>query len=237
MSTETRTPRRRSTAEVRELILVAARELFAANGYEATRTQDIGERAGVRERLLFANFGSKAELFDAALTGPLSAVITEYIEAWDQHPEFTVEQRLTVFIEGLYDLARENRTVLRSVLGSSRDGEGPGADLFDHIARTLHRTLSLGVAAEYHDAAAALVDLAGMVFGVALLDDMLIPKGVRRPSRARLLTEMNKMAAHRLQVLSQPDGHSDGPGAGMPGGSPVTTPARPSRRRRSRPTT
>lgn len=194
-------PRRRPTAEIRGLILRAAREKFLADGYEGTTTKEIADRAGVNERLLFTNFGSKPGLFDAALVGPISEVITQYLEV--KHAEdVPVEERLRVFIEGLYNIARDNRIVLRSLLGNTAGGgqDGPASELFEHIGRTLHRTLERNRVSDYPevDSPAAMVDLAGMVFGVALLDDLLIPRGTRRPSRARLLAEMNKMAAFRL---------------------------------------
>jgi AcrR family transcriptional regulator len=201
MADKTDTPRRRPTEEIRGLILRAAREKFLADGYEATTTKEIADRAGVNERLLFTNFGSKPGLFDAALVGPISEVITQYLEV-KHADDVPVEERLHVFIEGLYNIACDNRTVLRSVLGSTTGAgqDGPGSELFDHIGRTLHRSLERNGVSDYPevDSTAAMIDLAGMVFGVALLDDMLIPRGTRRPSRARLLAEMNKMAAYRL---------------------------------------
>jgi AcrR family transcriptional regulator len=201
MAATTKPPRRRPSEEIRGLILDAARERFLADGYEATRTKDIADLAGVRERLLFTNFGSKSALFDAAIVGPISEVITRYLEV-KHADDVPVEERLRVFIEGLYNIARENRTVLRSILSANESAEEdrPGSELFDHIARTLHRSLGRNGDSDYPevDSTAAMIDLAGMVFGVALLDDMLIPRGTRRPSRARLLAEMNKMAAYRL---------------------------------------
>jgi len=53
--------KRRSTDEVRELLLGAARELFTANGYDATSTRDICTRAGVARNLLFSNFENKQQ--------------------------------------------------------------------------------------------------------------------------------------------------------------------------------
>jgi AcrR family transcriptional regulator len=191
-------PARRSTAEVRRLILNAARELFEARGYEGTQTLEIAERAGVQERMLFRNFGSKAGLFHAAVTEPLAEVIADYSTAWVDHPEdSTDEERIAGLINGLFDFACANRTALRAALaGPARNGRGPGEDLADRIATEIHSTLRLGtineILAGYQDvdATALLIDIAGMAFGVALLDDLLVPRGTRRPSRRRLVDEM-----------------------------------------------
>src|SRR5213595_1314860 len=62
-------PRRRrlNAAARRESILDAAVPLFASTGYEQTRMSDVAARVGVTEPVIFQNFGTKAELFAAAL--------------------------------------------------------------------------------------------------------------------------------------------------------------------------
>lgn len=62
-------PRRRrlDAAARRDTILDAAIPVFAALGYEQTRMVDIAARVGVTEPVVFQNFGTKAELFAAAL--------------------------------------------------------------------------------------------------------------------------------------------------------------------------
>src|SRR5258706_15293189 len=76
---EPRSPRvRRTSAEVRRLILDAAQALFAANGFRGTSTREIAQTAGVAEVLLFRNFGSKAELYSTAVVLPLA----EFLDGW-----------------------------------------------------------------------------------------------------------------------------------------------------------
>jgi TetR/AcrR family transcriptional regulator len=48
-------------------ILCAARSLFAEKGFDGTSTREIAARAGVNKRLVFYYFGSKEELYLAAL--------------------------------------------------------------------------------------------------------------------------------------------------------------------------
>lgn len=59
--------RRRDAARSRELLLTAAGELFAENGYEKTTLREIGLRAGVDAALIARYFGSKAKLYLATL--------------------------------------------------------------------------------------------------------------------------------------------------------------------------
>jgi AcrR family transcriptional regulator len=61
-------PRRRDAAATRDALLVAARELFDANGFRGTTVRMIGERAGVDQALIARYFGGKSELYQAVLS-------------------------------------------------------------------------------------------------------------------------------------------------------------------------
>ncbi len=66
-ASEVAAPRRRNAAETRERLLVAAGELFAERGYERTTIREVGQCAGADPTLIARYFGSKAELYLAAL--------------------------------------------------------------------------------------------------------------------------------------------------------------------------
>ena len=56
-----------SSDERREAVIDAAAEIFAGGGYEATSTEDVARRAGISQPYIFRLFGSKRELFVAAV--------------------------------------------------------------------------------------------------------------------------------------------------------------------------
>ena len=60
-------PRRRSAADSRERLLVAAGELFAERGYDSTTVREVGHRADVDPALIARYFGSKSALYLASL--------------------------------------------------------------------------------------------------------------------------------------------------------------------------
>jgi AcrR family transcriptional regulator len=61
-------PRRpRDAGATRLALLVAAQDLFGQKGYERTTTREIGESAGVDPALIARYFGSKADLYLAAV--------------------------------------------------------------------------------------------------------------------------------------------------------------------------
>jgi AcrR family transcriptional regulator len=111
---------RRSSDEVRHLILDAAQQLFAANGFRGTSTREIAETAGVAEVLLFRNFGSKAELYSTAVVLPLTRFFEEWLDSdWSGWDRARTEERQYEFIARLYDIVCENRGLIMSYLAMS----------------------------------------------------------------------------------------------------------------------
>ncbi|HEX3981242.1 MAG TPA: TetR/AcrR family transcriptional regulator [Acidimicrobiales bacterium] len=51
--------------DTRQALLSAARELFAANGFQATRTEEVVQRAGLTRGALYHHFRDKEDLFRA----------------------------------------------------------------------------------------------------------------------------------------------------------------------------
>jgi AcrR family transcriptional regulator len=63
----TRAGRSRDAAASRDALLQAAQALFGQQGFEGTTIREIGERAGVDAALIARYFGSKADLYIAAV--------------------------------------------------------------------------------------------------------------------------------------------------------------------------
>jgi AcrR family transcriptional regulator len=64
----TRSVRSRDAAASKDALLRAAQALFGQQGFEGTTIREIGERAGVDAALIARYFGSKADLYIAAVT-------------------------------------------------------------------------------------------------------------------------------------------------------------------------
>lgn len=78
------TPRIRLTgAQRREEILAAAQSVFTASGLGGARTSQIAEAAGVAESMLYKHFTSKRELFDAAVTQPVTRFVQSVADTAD----------------------------------------------------------------------------------------------------------------------------------------------------------
>jgi AcrR family transcriptional regulator len=100
-------PRTRPTrAEVRDRILDAALEVFAAEGFAGATIDAIGQAAGFTKGAVYSNFGSKDELFLALL---------------DRQFELRSELIATAFDSGGGDTAATAQALSRSMLDSIHD--------------------------------------------------------------------------------------------------------------------
>ena len=65
-------------AETRQRILEAARQLFAASGYEASTTRDIADAAGIANGTLFNYFPNKEAILASLIAGAIAGLHTEF---------------------------------------------------------------------------------------------------------------------------------------------------------------
>ncbi|MFJ3516243.1 MULTISPECIES: TetR family transcriptional regulator [unclassified Streptomyces] len=91
---------RRTSDTTKTAILRAARERFAAQGYERTTIRAVAADAGIDPSMVMRYFGSKEQLFDAALTVDLrlpdlgavpaeelpAALVRHFVERWEGDP-------------------------------------------------------------------------------------------------------------------------------------------------------
>ncbi|MFI6205115.1 TetR family transcriptional regulator [Streptomyces sp. NPDC051041] len=105
--TGTPAPRRRSAA-TRDAILAAARERFAADGYERATIRAIAGDAGIDPSMVMRYYGSKEGLFAAAVAVDLKlpdlgalpraevghALVTHFLTLWEQNEVLTALLRV-----------------------------------------------------------------------------------------------------------------------------------------------
>lgn len=188
--------RRRSSEEVRSLVLDAARELFALRGFGGTTTREIAHRAGVSETVLFRNFGTKERIFQAAVAQPIDDFLRAYTTGWLEIPlgEGDPDAMLQTFVESLYDLARTHRSLLLAAAPEELGREGQTA-----FARLEHMAAEIARAHGFtYDPAVAVRAAVAMVIGMAIFDDALFrpdaPAG-----RDRVVAELTGILIHGLE--------------------------------------
>jgi AcrR family transcriptional regulator len=72
-------------------ILAAALEIFGERGYDATRLEDVGRRAGCTKGTVFLYYESKAELFKAAVREAMAPMVRDTERAVEEHQGSTRE--------------------------------------------------------------------------------------------------------------------------------------------------
>ncbi|WP_282792196.1 TetR family transcriptional regulator [Streptomyces sp. CC224B] len=137
----------RSQAEqgpaTREVILDAAREQFSAHGYDKTSVRSIAKAAGVDSALVHHYFGTKEQVFAAAVEVAFAPALGAPVAVEDGPPE-GVGERLTRFILGVWENP-ETRAPLLAIVRSAVNNETAAAvfrrlvaaQLLSRIARTL----------------------------------------------------------------------------------------------------
>jgi AcrR family transcriptional regulator len=134
----------------REVILVAAAELFSERGYPATGIDDIGEAAGISGPGVYRHFGTKSEVLGALVERAIGRVVAGVADVVDSSEDPWVVLR--GLVENMVRAVLADRSAWTLVVREQRHLE-PDA------ARALGRAHRLHVAEWVHALAQARPDL------------------------------------------------------------------------------
>ena len=101
---------KKSARNKKELILKAAEYEFMANGYEATKTTQIAERAGVTHAMLHYYFQTKENIFKKIYEDKIN-MLKEPIVALVENKEMELSQRIDTIIETHFEFLKANPTL------------------------------------------------------------------------------------------------------------------------------
>lgn len=123
---------RRSTKEVRTLIVDAASELFAERGYTQTTMRDVASAAEIGLSVLYRHFSSKDRLFAATFVAPFLASFEQFRDERTYEPgDASGDQRLVgEFIRDLHRNLAAHRRAVVTLLAALED---PGPELIDQV--------------------------------------------------------------------------------------------------------
>ncbi|MFF6997777.1 TetR family transcriptional regulator [Streptomyces sp. NPDC008313] len=144
-----RTPRRRGRPSrtqtetgpaTRDRILEAAREEFSERGYEKTSVRGIAKTAGVDSALVHHYFGTKEQVFEAAIEVAFAPAL-DAPAALEEGPLDGVGERLTRFILGIWENPA-TRTPLLAIVRSAVNNETAAAVFRRLVAAQLLRRIA-----------------------------------------------------------------------------------------------
>ena len=131
-------------------ILTAAQEIFGERGYDATRLEDVGRRAGCTKGTVFLYYESKSELFKAAVREAMSAMVRDTEQAVEEH-QGSARELLTKVLRLRWEhMARTRLTGLVKLL-LTETGKYPDLarfyndEFFDRGQALLRRVIQKGV--------------------------------------------------------------------------------------------
>ncbi|MFE1203177.1 TetR family transcriptional regulator [Streptomyces sp. NPDC058762] len=158
-------PPRTESADTRDRILITAREEFSERGYEKTSVRGIAKAAGVDPALVHHYFGTKEQVFGAAIEVAFAPAM-DAPEAIADGPLDGVGERLTRFIFGVWENPA-TRTPLLAILRSAVNNEAAAAVFRRLIAAQLLRRVAAQLNAP--DAELRVELAAAQLIGCAML--------------------------------------------------------------------
>jgi AcrR family transcriptional regulator len=124
MSETTAQRGRLSRSARRAQLLVAARDVFADQGYHAAAMDDIAERAGVSKPVLYQHFPGKLELYQALLTTYADELVAQVKSALLATVDN--EERVQAAVTAYFDFVTGEGKAYRLIFGSDLRGEATG---------------------------------------------------------------------------------------------------------------
>lgn len=119
--------RRMSSEERREQILAAAIGVFGAKGYVGTTTDDVARAASVSQPYVVRLFGTKENLFLAALDAAVAELLRSFRAAMAVQSELPVEKRVGQAYVELLRVRGLHQTMSHAFLLGSHPVIGPAA--------------------------------------------------------------------------------------------------------------
>jgi AcrR family transcriptional regulator len=130
----------------RAQLLVAARDVFAAQGYHAAAMDDIAERAGVSKPVLYQHFPGKLELYRALLTASADELVDRVRTALNSSTDN--EDRTRAAVAAYFDFVAGEGQAYRLVFESDLRGEPEAAAVVDSALSRCLDAVAMAVTAD-----------------------------------------------------------------------------------------
>jgi AcrR family transcriptional regulator len=183
---------------VRATLLSAAAEVFARNGYAGASTKEIAQRAGMFETAIYRNYGSKAELFQAAVLEPFVEFTRDYTLAFHAEMETSKNGRelIAACVVQAYDQLDKHRDSVLALITATGEPEAQPA-IRQAVAELNEMFESLfGLSREFWEDRGGGFELerawlwmrmmTGMMVSITALEPLFLADERHRPSREQI---------------------------------------------------
>lgn len=158
-----------SSEERRAQILAAALAVFGAKGYVGTTTDDVARAAGISQPYVVRLFGTKENLFVAALDDALDRLLASFTAAAEGAPPGELPERVGHAYIGLLQVRGLHQTLSHAFLLGAHPVIGPRAR--DGFARVWEFLRDVGFDVQSAQAFLAQGMMINSMFGLRLADD------------------------------------------------------------------
>lgn len=176
------TSSRISGSERKASLIEAATVLFAAKGFNGTKTREIAERAGVSEALVFKHFPTKNHLYAAILAeqSPVPRLLSEIKKLADRREDVQV---FTLIANAIIVRGVPDPDLMRLLLFSALEGHKLSDMFFQNHVRVFHEFLAGYIDRRVRDGAFRKVDslLVSRAFMGMLIEHRLLALLFRMP--------------------------------------------------------
>ena len=118
-------------SRTRSAVLDAAEDLFAAQGFDGTRLEDIAERVGIRRASIVYYFKDKREVYDAVLDSVFGDLHAALAAAMTR--DLPLRERIDAAVSSWVDFVGQRPSVARILLREVADaGPGQRSGLLEH---------------------------------------------------------------------------------------------------------
>ena len=135
---------RLSRSARRAQLLVAARDVFGAQGYHAAAMDDIAERAGVSKPVLYQHFPGKLELYRALLTTCADDLVERVRDAIGRTSDN--RERVAAAVSAYFDFVAGDGQAYRLVFESDLSNEPAVRDRLERAQRQCADMVSQAIA-------------------------------------------------------------------------------------------
>jgi AcrR family transcriptional regulator len=192
---------RRNPVELRALLLKAAEQVFAREGYVAATTKDLAREAGVSESVMFRHFPSKAALFRESVLDPLLSVLSAFSDASARYLAQPLDDTslMRLVMSELLDQLSVHRAALRSFTAAEDDLEPAARADFHRAIDEVLAQMGAVARAEGERRGRGNTGLGvemttrlavGLIISLVVHDEWLLPIGEGRPSRSDLVDHL-----------------------------------------------
>lgn len=223
--------RRRSSTEVRQLLLDAGAHVFREQGFQRATTDRIAEVADVSMSVLFRHFPTKGDLFREAIIQPFIDSLAAFTVTWRESFAEPVSeaQIMRDMVTELYDSLRGHEDAVAALSRADDSLDEATAEeiagLFDQCFARL-RDMGRAEAARRSWFSGEEMELTSRLL-VALLTACVshrrwfLPTGRHRLSRERIVDHITNLMLYGLRLGPREQDGTGTPSAGLPQSHPA----------------